>query len=273
MFLDPLYVLRSELKREDVVLCHDLGPLAHSSVYDPTTAGLYATAYKRIARTRVGIVFVGVSRRDFVAHVRGNFRFLTMIPLYVRRSIELGAEAAGADLPKPFLPTISASEARKNYPSVIAGFHRSGLIERGYSYVLCGPRDNAADEVESLVAAVPRFVRPVTGPTPSCAGFIATLSASSCRACWKVSGLRASRRRCTGSPRLSAPEPRKRRPAGAPRCRPTLIPSPRSPLGCKSSWTCRTIGRRAKLNVTQRRAYELTLEAHVWHWANPVDAP
>lgn len=156
LFLDPLYVLRAEVKREDIVLCHDIGPISHPALFDATAVRAYRTAYNRIVQARAGIVFVSeASRRAFVACFGTDFRFLTVIPLYVRRDIELGNDSAPPGIRKPFLLTVGALEARKNYPRVLEAFQQSGLADRGYSYVFCGPRGNAADEVETLAKTIP----------------------------------------------------------------------------------------------------------------------
>ena len=37
VFFDPLYVLRARLKTDDIVLCHDIGPVSHPAIYAPGT--------------------------------------------------------------------------------------------------------------------------------------------------------------------------------------------------------------------------------------------
>jgi glycosyltransferase involved in cell wall biosynthesis len=156
LFFDPLYVLRSELRREDIVLCHDIGPISHSYLFDATAVRAYRTAYHRIVQARAGIVFVSeASRRAFVSCFGTDFRFLTVIPLYVRRDIQRGNETKPPEIRKPFLLTIGALEARKNYPRSLEAFQQSGLADQGYSYVFCGPRGNAADAVEKLAKTIP----------------------------------------------------------------------------------------------------------------------
>jgi glycosyltransferase involved in cell wall biosynthesis len=156
LFLDPLYVLRSELKYEDIVLCHDVGPVSHPTLFDASTVRLYKSAYDRIVRARTGIVFVSeASRRTFVAHFGADFRFLRVIPLYVRRGIELANDVAPPAIRKPFLLSVGALEARKNYARILAAFQQSGLADCGYTYAFCGPRGNAAEEVEKLAKGAP----------------------------------------------------------------------------------------------------------------------
>jgi glycosyltransferase involved in cell wall biosynthesis len=156
LFLDPLYVLHSELKRGDIVLCHDIGPISHPALFDTGAAQDYKRAYNRIVEARPGIVFVSeTSRQTFVTFFGADFRFLKVIPLYVRHGIELGNDTPPPGVRKPFLLTVGALEARKNYPRIFEAFEQSGLAGDGYSYVFCGPRGNAADEVGQLAKAVP----------------------------------------------------------------------------------------------------------------------
>jgi glycosyltransferase involved in cell wall biosynthesis len=156
LFLDPLYVISAGVSREDIVLCHDLGPLSHPLLYHETTTQMYEYAYNRIARARPGIVFVSeASRQEFTGRFGNDFRFLTVIPLYVRHGVDAKGDMAPRGVRKPFLLTIGALEIRKNYPRSIMAFQRSGLAERGYTYVLCGPRGNCAERIRALAMGTP----------------------------------------------------------------------------------------------------------------------
>lgn len=156
LFLDPLYVLRTQLRREDVVLCHDVGPITHLDLFDAATTELYRRAYDEIRKARPGVVFVSeASKAEFVRLYGDDYRFLEVIPLYVRAAVQDADARPPAGLTKPFLLTVGGLEKRKNHARIIAAFQASGLRERGYSYVFCGPRGNNAQEVEQLAAATP----------------------------------------------------------------------------------------------------------------------
>ncbi len=58
LILDPLYVLRSRLDRDDIVQCHDIGPVSHPELFGPSVSGLYAEAYDKIKQVGPGMVFV-----------------------------------------------------------------------------------------------------------------------------------------------------------------------------------------------------------------------
>ena len=73
-----------------------------------------------------------------------------MIPLYVREELETADEAKPTGVTTKFLLTVGGLEIRKNYERIIEAFVASGLRERGYSYVFCGPRGNSAERVIPL---------------------------------------------------------------------------------------------------------------------------
>ncbi|PSC03995.1 hypothetical protein SLNSH_16315 [Alsobacter soli] len=156
LYLDPLYVLQARLGENDIVLCHDVGPVNTVGLFDDTTTAMYRAAYAKIQRARPGMVFVSeASRREFVACFGSDFRFLKVIPLYVRPGSDQGDLVAPAGVAKPFLLTVGALEVRKNYLRVLEAFARSGLAERGYSYVFCGPRGNNTEAIEAAAARTP----------------------------------------------------------------------------------------------------------------------
>lgn len=155
LFLDPLYVLRSELSANDIVLCHDVGPLTHPSLYDPRTVNSYRRAYDKIARVRPGMVFVSEWSRDaFVALHPQPFRFLHTIPLYVRTELFNGPAQPVAGLDKPFLLTVGAFETRKNQVAALKAFRDGGFHHRGIRYVLCGSRGAGHEEIIALAATI-----------------------------------------------------------------------------------------------------------------------
>jgi glycosyltransferase involved in cell wall biosynthesis len=151
LFFDPLYVLRTSLKPEDIVLCHDVGPLTHPELFDAGTTELYRLAFARIAAVGPGMVFVSeASRSAFRTLFANNFRFQHVIQLYVRKPLAIGEMEAPAGIRVPFLLTVAGVEKRKNHRRIIEAFAASGLREQGYSYVFCGPRGNSAPEVRLL---------------------------------------------------------------------------------------------------------------------------
>lgn len=156
LFFDPLYVLRTPLETRDIVLCHDVGPITHRDLFDAKVTALYSRAYEAIRATKPGMVFVSEASRDaFVELYGSNYRFLKVIPLYVRQALASGEEKPIPSVKPPFFLTIGAFEVRKNHKRIVAAYESSGLRDKGYSYVLCGPRGNSADEVQVLAEATP----------------------------------------------------------------------------------------------------------------------
>jgi glycosyltransferase involved in cell wall biosynthesis len=154
LFLDPLYVLRTRLEARDIVLCHDVGPITHPELFDAATSAMYARAYEDVRHAGPGMVFVSEASRDaFVSLYGDDFRFLKVIPLYVRPALDGGEERAPPGVKRPFLLTVGALEKRKNHARILEAFAASGLRERGFSYVFCGPRGNHAREVQALAEA------------------------------------------------------------------------------------------------------------------------
>lgn len=156
LFFDPLYVLCTHLGRDDIVLCHDLGPVTHPELFDTKTSQLYRMAYERIRKIGPGMVFVSeASRAAFAIAIDRNCRFQQVIRLYVRERVDAKEGQPPAGIQVPFLLTVGGLEKRKNYRRIIEAFRTSGLQQQGFSYVFCGPRGNDASEIEALAATAP----------------------------------------------------------------------------------------------------------------------
>jgi glycosyltransferase involved in cell wall biosynthesis len=153
LFLDPLYVSRSRLESSDIVLCHDIGPVTHLELYDSGTVNAYQKAYARIVEVRPGIVFVShASRLAFETRFGTEFRFLRVIPLYVRIGSLTGHTEPIPGIQRPFFLTVGALELRKNQRTAIEAFARYGFARRNVSYVLCGARGAGAEEIVAAAA-------------------------------------------------------------------------------------------------------------------------
>lgn len=156
LFLDPLYVLRARLQPDDIVLCHDIGPITLPTIYPPGVVALYRQAYAKVVAARCGMVFVShASQAAFVAEFGSDFRFLHTIPLYVRHASAQGPAEPVAGVKAPFLLSVGALERRKNHTRTLTAFAQSGLAAQGVSLVLCGARGDAAAEIERIAASTP----------------------------------------------------------------------------------------------------------------------
>jgi glycosyltransferase involved in cell wall biosynthesis len=161
VFLDPLFVLRSKLTERDIVLCHDVGPLSHSSLYDARTVENYRTAYEKIRKHGPAIVFVSEwSRNSFISLYGLNFRFLATIPLYVRAGLFEGPLEALPGLTGLFFLTVGAFETRKNHIAALEAYRDGGFYQRGIRYVLCGSRGEGHGRIIEFAKSVPGVVMP-----------------------------------------------------------------------------------------------------------------
>jgi glycosyltransferase involved in cell wall biosynthesis len=161
VFLDPLFVLRSDLTERDIVLCHDVGPLTHSFLYDPVTVENYRVAYEKIRARRPGVVFVSDwSKGHFIALYGSKFRFLETIPLYVRTGLFDGPVAALAAVDGAFFLTVGAFEIRKNQIAALKAYRDGGFHEQGVKYILCGPRGEGHEQIIEFAKTVPGVVLP-----------------------------------------------------------------------------------------------------------------
>ncbi|MBC8049852.1 MAG: glycosyltransferase [Chitinophagales bacterium] len=156
LILDPLYVLRSKLEREDIVQCHDIGPVSHPELFGPLISGLYEEAYQKIKRAGCGMVFVSdASQSAFRERYGDKFRFMQTVAQYVRPGVLTGETSPCPGAKTPFLLTVGALELRKNHLRVLEAYQRSGLHERGVGYVFCGARGIGSDEILKKASTIP----------------------------------------------------------------------------------------------------------------------
>ena len=155
LFLDPLYVLRSRLAKNDIVLCHDVGPLTHGELYDERTSANYEAAYEKIRRIKPGVVFVSdFSSRQFKSLFGSDFRLLKTIPLYLRTELFDGPAEVVSGLGGPFFLTVGAFETRKNQIAALKAYRDGGFHRQGVGYVLCGSRGDGHAEIAKLAGSI-----------------------------------------------------------------------------------------------------------------------
>jgi len=159
IYFDPLYVLHTQFDWRDIVLCHDVGPVSHPQLFDRSTVELYDKAYRLIQAAKPGMVFVSESSKsEFAKRFGEEYRFMEVIPLYIRTGITGGDAVAPPGVTVPFLLTVDGLEVRKNHVRIIAAFEQSGLRKKGFSYVFCGPIGNSAKDVRTLAERTPGVV-------------------------------------------------------------------------------------------------------------------
>jgi glycosyltransferase involved in cell wall biosynthesis len=161
VFTDPRECVLYNLKSNDVVLCHDMGPITHPSLYEPGVRELYTLAFDMIKAARPFMLFVSeASRRDFVTSCGSEFPLLQVVYPPIRSGMERSDEKAVPHIPSKFLLTVGSIGARKNQLRSIQAFDVSGLAKEGYAYVICGGPEPGAEPVITLARATPGVILP-----------------------------------------------------------------------------------------------------------------
>lgn len=156
LYMDPLYVLGEVPGPDDIVLCHDMGPVTHPALFGAGTEASYRRAFEAIRQGRPGMVFVSkASRTAFTALYGESYPFLEVIPLFVRDMDRIGPCREPQGVGRPYLLMVAALEHRKNHLRTFQAFARSGLAAEGYRLVICGPHGNATQDVLAAAAATP----------------------------------------------------------------------------------------------------------------------
>jgi glycosyltransferase involved in cell wall biosynthesis len=161
VFTDPRECVLYNLKSNDVVLCHDMGPITHPSLYELGVRELYTLAFDKIKDARPFMLFVSeASRRDFVTSCGSEFPLLQVVYPPIRSGMERSDEKAVPHIPSKFLLTVGSIGARKNQLRSIQAFDVSGLAKEGYAYVICGGPEPGAEPVITLARATPGVILP-----------------------------------------------------------------------------------------------------------------
>ncbi|AWM28607.1 Glycosyltransferase (plasmid) [Sinorhizobium fredii CCBAU 25509] len=156
LILDPLYVLRSRLDPDDIVQCHDIGPVTHPDLFGPAISSLYREAYDKIRQVGPGMVFVSdATQSAFRERYGDRFRFMQTIAQYVRLGVLSGTVEQCPGVTRPFLLTVGALERRKNHLRIIEAYEKSGLHACGIDYVFCGARGIGAGEILEKASSTP----------------------------------------------------------------------------------------------------------------------
>lgn len=149
LHLDPFTVGSTALSRADVVLCHDIGPITHPELFEPGVCQAYRAIYDEIARVQPNMVFVSrASRRAFHEFYPASAPARSQVIYPAIRPVRAGAISPPPGCENgPFLLTVGSIGDRKNQLACVNAFARSGLAERGVTYILCGAREPGFDAV------------------------------------------------------------------------------------------------------------------------------
>jgi glycosyltransferase involved in cell wall biosynthesis len=152
LHLDPYSVLHSRIGPEDMVLVHDMGPITHPDLFQPWLHRLYRSAFRKIIGAGARTVFVSAASRDAFIGLYGRAPRMAVIYPQMRAGIRHPRQQPIPGIQGPFLLTVGSLGRRKNQLATIRAFARSGLADRGFSYVICGAREPGADMVEQAAA-------------------------------------------------------------------------------------------------------------------------
>lgn len=155
LHLEPYTVLGVRLRKKDAVIVHDVGPITHPELFERRLHLAYQRIFTEIDKVGPHLIFVSeASQREF-ERVFPNCRPASSRVLYpaIRTDVISHSQQSVATVQKPYLLTTGSLGDRKNQVRSIAAFERSGLAERGVSYVLCGPNEPGH---EAVVAAAAR---------------------------------------------------------------------------------------------------------------------
>lgn len=162
LHLDPFTVPTRRLRRTDIVVCHDLGPVSHPYLFDRDVGAIYRRIYEEIDAVGPHLVFVSeTSRREYLAFYSGANLASHRVIYPSIRTMPAGEATPGNAVPGldgPFLLTVGSIGFRKNQTRCVAGFAASGLARKGVRYVLCGGREPGFEEVRDIALRTPGVV-------------------------------------------------------------------------------------------------------------------
>jgi glycosyltransferase involved in cell wall biosynthesis len=153
--LDPFTARMAGVGTEDVVLCHDIGPVCYPDLFSAEVHTLYVNAYDYIAKAEPRLVFVSeASRASYESRFGSNPASIVIYPP-MRQELDRTSETPVAGVEGPFLLTVGSIGTRKNQMATIRAFGRSGLAKQGARYILCGTREPGYERVIAEAAATP----------------------------------------------------------------------------------------------------------------------
>lgn len=160
LHLDPFTAPSTQLRPMDAILCHDVGPLTHPDLFDAHVCRLYRPIYDEIAQVGPHMIFVSDASRKAFAKLYPAARPASVRIIYpaIRQAVSNTQPAVIPAIDRPFLLTVGSIGSRKNQLRCIAAFARSGLAEKGITYVLCGGREPGSEQVLEAASNTPGVI-------------------------------------------------------------------------------------------------------------------
>lgn len=150
LHIDPLTVLHRPPAPRDIVLVHDMGPITHPQLFAAGVEAAYDLAFRVLAASEAGLVFVSQDSQNQYARLYGEPRSSQVIYPPIAARLHIGDREQPDATGDKFLLTVGAIGDRKNQERAIAAFDASGLASEGYIYVLCGSREPGHERVTAL---------------------------------------------------------------------------------------------------------------------------
>ncbi|MEL6829588.1 MAG: glycosyltransferase [Pseudomonadota bacterium] len=158
LHLDPFSVCHWSLRPQDIVLCHDVGPLTHADLFDRDVTRLYEAAYQYIHAKKPRMVFVSHSTMKAFISAVGEMPDMRVIYPPIRSGFN-EAEPERVDIVgATFLLTVGNVGARKNHRMAIEAYRASGLHQEGVQYVICGGREPGWENVVEIASRTPGVI-------------------------------------------------------------------------------------------------------------------
>lgn len=146
LFVEPLYCARTSIQSEDIVYCHDIGPISHPEVYNAGAKHFYDLAFRRIQVAKPSLAFVSVHTKNaFLAQYPAQYASVSVIPLYCRSVLKPSKDSKSKTSRTVLM--VGGLERRKNHARAIQAFLQSGLPADGYKLILAGCSGNCSDQV------------------------------------------------------------------------------------------------------------------------------
>ncbi|MFC5061597.1 glycosyltransferase [Actinomycetospora atypica] len=157
LHLDPLTVATVRLRSDDIVVCHDIGPLTHPDLFEKDVGAMYRSIYDEIAQVGPHLVFVSRDVRDRFqqAYPEGRAASRRVIyPAIESKKVPHDGGVAPPSVGSRFLLTVGSIGARKNQRRCIEAYAYSSLPSQNVQYVICGGPEPGFEEVAAAADSV-----------------------------------------------------------------------------------------------------------------------
>ena len=153
VFVDPLFSLRTPLRPDDIVVCHDIAPITNPEFFDPNTGGMYDRAYRQIQSGRPRLFFVSdFTRRAYLDRYPSAYPSAEVAPLFFKPRLAASQAVSEPPRRRPYFLMVGGLERRKNYIGALNAFEASQLADEGFDLVVVGPRGNLSTDFLSRIS-------------------------------------------------------------------------------------------------------------------------